>query len=133
MALTEVLTGGIADDAIGNTKLALDADYAFTGTIRGKGSIAHTIGDVDGDGDPVSVSINISSVSNGAAGINTINLSTNMASTKEPCLGTCHHDSYNRNTDIQNHASAVPVYSVRNDNGAPTDTDFSICFFGDLA
>ena len=37
MALTKVLTGGIADDAIGNTKLALDADYAFTGTITGAG------------------------------------------------------------------------------------------------
>jgi len=37
MALTKVLTGGIADDAIGNTKLALDADYAFTGTISGAG------------------------------------------------------------------------------------------------
>ena len=37
MALTKVLTGGIADDAIGNTKLALDADYAFTGTVSGAG------------------------------------------------------------------------------------------------
>ena len=133
MALTKIRTGGITADAVDNTILKLDDNFAFTGTIRGVGSIAHTIGDVDGDGDPVSVSINISSVSNGAAGINTINLSANMSSTKEPCLGTCHHDSYNRNTDIQNHASAVPVYSVRNDNGAPTDTDFSICFFGDLA
>jgi hypothetical protein len=39
MALTKVLTGGIADDAIGNTKLALDADYAFTGTVSGAGKI----------------------------------------------------------------------------------------------
>tara|TARA_R100001377_G_scaffold64161_1_gene39738 strand:- start:29 stop:517 length:489 start_codon:yes stop_codon:yes gene_type:complete len=37
MALTKVLTGGIADDAIGNTKLALDANYAFTGTVTGAG------------------------------------------------------------------------------------------------
>ena len=37
MALTKVLTDGIADDAIGNTKLALDANYAFTGTVTGAG------------------------------------------------------------------------------------------------
>ena len=35
MSKTTIPTGGIADDAIGNTKLALDANYAFTGTITG--------------------------------------------------------------------------------------------------
>tara|TARA_B110000261_G_scaffold150853_1_gene178744 strand:+ start:9603 stop:10259 length:657 start_codon:yes stop_codon:yes gene_type:complete len=35
MSKTTISTGGIADDAIGNTKLALDADYAFTGSISG--------------------------------------------------------------------------------------------------
>jgi hypothetical protein len=43
MALTKVLTGGIADDAIGNTKLALDADYAFTGTVSGAGKLKNIV------------------------------------------------------------------------------------------
>tara|TARA_R100000544_G_C2176071_1_gene34590 strand:+ start:38 stop:553 length:516 start_codon:yes stop_codon:yes gene_type:complete len=47
MALTKVLTGGIADNAITaskipanavtNSELKLDADYAFTGTVTGAG------------------------------------------------------------------------------------------------
>lgn len=37
MALTKILEGGIADDAVGNTKLDLSEDYTFTGTIVGAG------------------------------------------------------------------------------------------------
>ena len=35
MALTKILTGGIADDAVGNTKLDLSEDYTFTGAVSG--------------------------------------------------------------------------------------------------
>ena len=35
MALSTIGTNGIADDAVGNTKLDLTANYAFTGTITG--------------------------------------------------------------------------------------------------
>lgn len=35
MSKTTIPTGGIADDAVGNTKLDLTANYAFTGTITG--------------------------------------------------------------------------------------------------
>ena len=35
MALTKVLTGGIALDAVDNTILKLDDDYALTGTVSG--------------------------------------------------------------------------------------------------
>ena len=35
MALTKVLEGGIADDAVGNAKLDLTESYAFTGDITG--------------------------------------------------------------------------------------------------
>ena len=35
MALTKVLEGGIADDAVGNTKLDLSEDYTFTGAVSG--------------------------------------------------------------------------------------------------
>ena len=35
MSKTQIATNGIADDAVGNTKLDLTANYAFTGTITG--------------------------------------------------------------------------------------------------
>jgi|TARA_R100000084_G_scaffold107808_1_gene68833 hypothetical protein len=35
MSKTQIPTGGIADDAVGNTKLDLTANYAFTGTVTG--------------------------------------------------------------------------------------------------
>ena len=35
MAVTTIPTAGIADDAVGNTKLDLTANYAFTGTVTG--------------------------------------------------------------------------------------------------
>tara|TARA_R100000005_G_C4949831_1_gene170810 strand:- start:511 stop:1017 length:507 start_codon:yes stop_codon:yes gene_type:complete len=37
MALTKVNTGGIAADAVDNTILKLDDNYAFTGTVTGAG------------------------------------------------------------------------------------------------
>ena len=42
MALTKILEGGIADDAVGNTKLDLAANYAFTGTVTGAGMTTPT-------------------------------------------------------------------------------------------
>ena len=39
MALTKVLTGGIALDAVDNTILKLDDDYALTGTVSGAGGL----------------------------------------------------------------------------------------------
>tara|TARA_Y100000114_G_scaffold29831_1_gene25539 strand:+ start:43 stop:600 length:558 start_codon:yes stop_codon:yes gene_type:complete len=39
MALTKILEGGIADDAVGNTKLDLSENYAFTGTVTGAGGV----------------------------------------------------------------------------------------------
>ena len=39
MALTKVLTGGIALDAVDNTILKLDDDYALTGAVTGAGSL----------------------------------------------------------------------------------------------
>ena len=38
MSKTQIPTNGIADDAVGNTKLDLTANYAFTGTITGVSS-----------------------------------------------------------------------------------------------
>ena len=38
MSKTQIPTNGIADDAVGNTKLDLTANYDFTGTITGVAS-----------------------------------------------------------------------------------------------
>ena len=43
MALTKVLTGGLALDAVDNTILKLDDDYALTGTVTGAGGILQVV------------------------------------------------------------------------------------------
>ena len=43
MALTKVLTGGLALDAVDNTILKLDDDYALTGTISGAGKVLQVV------------------------------------------------------------------------------------------
>jgi hypothetical protein len=43
MALTKVLTGGLALDAVDNTILKLDDDYALTGTVTGAGTIVQVV------------------------------------------------------------------------------------------
>ena len=43
MALTKVLTGGLALDAVDNTILKLDDDYALTGAISGAGKVGQVI------------------------------------------------------------------------------------------
>jgi len=56
MSKTQIPTNGIADDAVGNTKLDLTANYAFTGTVTGTPSdfvklitttISSNVGSVD--------------------------------------------------------------------------------------
>ena len=39
MTVTTIPTAGIADDPVGNTKLDLTANYAFTGTVTGAGKV----------------------------------------------------------------------------------------------
>ncbi len=43
MALTQVLTGGIKADAVDNTILKLDDNFAFTGTVSGAGDTSHFV------------------------------------------------------------------------------------------
>ena len=43
MALTQVLTGGIKADAVDNTILKLDDNFAFTGTITGAGKVLQVV------------------------------------------------------------------------------------------
>jgi hypothetical protein len=109
MALTKVLTGGIADDAIGNTKLALDANYAFTGTVTGagvstatstlpsEGGAATTIvvqglckawGGTDGGGTPaIQDSLNFASVADNGTGDTSFTFTTAMANADYAGLG----------------------------------------------
>ena len=44
MTVTTIPTAGIADDAVGNTKLDLSANYAFTGSVTGAGKILQVVG-----------------------------------------------------------------------------------------
>ena len=39
MAIDKIITSSIADDAVGNTKLDLSENYAFTGTVTGAGKV----------------------------------------------------------------------------------------------
>ena len=71
MSKTTIPTNGIADDAVGNTKLDLTANYAFTGTITGTPGI--TIGDqwrVNSDftGDNAPISSNWEQIDTGGQG-----------------------------------------------------------------
>ena len=43
MALTKVLTGGLAADSVDNTILKLDDDYALTGAVTGAGTIVQVV------------------------------------------------------------------------------------------
>ena len=43
MALTKVLTGGLAADSVDNTILKLDDDYALTGTVSGAGVVLQVV------------------------------------------------------------------------------------------
>jgi hypothetical protein len=43
MALTKVNTGGLALDAVDNTILKLDDDYALTGAVTGAGNVVQTV------------------------------------------------------------------------------------------
>ena len=47
-----ISTAKIADDAVGNTKLDLSADYAFTGTVTGAGGLVSAT-EVDASGTQV--------------------------------------------------------------------------------
>jgi len=43
MALTQVRTGGLTTDAVDNTILKLDDDYALTGTVTGAGAVVQVV------------------------------------------------------------------------------------------
>jgi hypothetical protein len=166
MALTKVLTGGIADDAIGNTKLALDEDYAFTGTISGAGlaSPFPTGTAVTSEGGAVTTniaqglakawvnfngngtiaardSLNVSGLTDRAAGKYTITFSAAMADTNYNCpIGATEGgvNSFNRAGGASSDATTFSYLNTWAVDGTGTpvvaDTGFvSTTFHGDLA
>ena len=160
MALTKVLTGGIADDAIGNTKLALDANYAFTGTVTGagvstatstlpsEGGAATTIVvqglckawiHLTGTGTPAAVdSFNVASVTDTATGRYTINITNDFASGNYTCAGMVGNDgtTTSERSIVIDATPAAGAFALRNLSGATTtqdDTNVLLNFHGDLA
>ena len=124
--VVNALEGKTTTDAITITNGAVS-------TIELNTHLPHAIGDLQSDGTTNQRSLNCSSITDGATGYNTVNLTTAMATTTEPVMGCPHHASYNRGIDISNHASAPVITGTRQDNGTLTDVDHSFMFFGDLA
>ena len=124
--VVNALQGKTTTDAITITNGAVS-------TIELNTHVPHSMGDLQSDGTVNQKSLNVSSITDGSAGYNTVNLSTAMATTTEPVMGCPHHDSYNRGVDINKHASAPVITTTRQDTGGLTDVDHSFVFFGDLA
>ena len=85
MAVTTIPTAGIADDAVGNTKLDLTANYAFTGTVTGAVNSKTTCKAFvrfNGTGTvAITSSFNVSSITDHATGDYTINFSSAFGDT----------------------------------------------------
>ena len=79
MTVTTIPTAGIADDAVGNTKLDLSANYAFTGTVTGAGGgkVLQVVSTTKTD----SFSANAGGGSGGAGFIDVTGLSVNITPT----------------------------------------------------
>ena len=118
---------------VNTTTDAITITNGAVSTIEINTHVPHSMGDLQSDGTVNQKSLNVSSITDGSAGYNTVNLSTAMATTTEPVMGCPHHASYNRGIDISNHASAPVITGTRQDNGTLTDFDHSFMFFGDLA
>jgi len=80
MTVTTIPTAGIADDAVGNTKLDLTANYAFTGTVTGavdSKTTCKAFVRFNGTGTvAITSSFNVSSITDHATGDYTINFSS---------------------------------------------------------
>ena len=82
-------------------------------------------------------SLNVSSVEDGAAGVNAVNTTNAFsAALAAVALGTIHDGSYNRGINIDNTGtSGFVTRAFQSSSGALTDTDSdtSVAIFGDLA
>ena len=150
MALTKVLTGGIADDAIGNTKLALDADYAFTGTVTGADmALLHTstvtsnVGEVQIDGHFTSAFKNYKIIgSNVHTDTDNVNMNLKFMSGGSVITGSVHRSCYYK---IESNSASIAIVVEQTDtefakvlgqqvgNATGEDTNFEITLYDPLA
>jgi hypothetical protein len=103
-----------------------------------KQSAAKVTGNLQGDGSSNStVSLNISSVTDGSAGLNTVAVTNAFTAALAVAALIANHDSsYNRTHTVDDtSASSFITRSVTASGGTLTDTNpaHSIAFFGDLA
>ena len=82
-----ISTAKIADDAVGNTKLDLTANYAFTGTITGAGTILQVVHD-----DELSANVTTNSTSYSDSGLS---VSITPSSSSNKILILCSHTTLN--------------------------------------
>ena len=100
-----ITTAKIADDAVGNTKLDLTANYAFTGTITGAGKILQVVHD-----DELSANVTTNSTSYSDTGLS---VSITPSSTSSRILLLC-----NANIQSENQAGGLIFLKfVRNIGG----------------
>ena len=161
MALTKVLTGGIALDAVDNTILKLDDDYALTGTVTGAGvstatstlpseggaattvvaqGLAKAWINFEGDGTiAISDSFNVTSITDRGTGLYTITIANDMSNALYSITGNGVHDadtyvawcSVSHDTGMT--AGAAPVDWLGS-NDTPRDIELAMTtIHGDLA
>ncbi len=157
MALTKVLTGGINADAVDNTILKLDDNFAFTGTISGAG-LSDTNASVSSltkqwinykgtDTNAVNDSMNCSSVTDSSAGNYRPVFSNNMDNGTYALSGVSDGRGSGDTPDdgtfvigtsstysITPSSSTYGVLCCQNSNGSRVDLDnVHMCINGDLA
>ena len=121
----------VADTLEHSTAGSVDTQYVVNGS-------AKVLGNLQGDGSSNSdISLNISSVTDGSAGLNTVAVTNAFTAALAVSALIANHDSsYNRcHTVDDTSASSFITRSVTASGGTLTDTNpaHSIAFFGDLA
>ncbi len=126
------MAGTIAADTLTHsTAGSIATNYVVEGS-------AKVLGNLQGDGSSnTAVSLNISSVTDGSAGLNTVAVSNAFTAALAVSALIANHDSsYNRTHTVDDtSASSFVTRSVTASGGTLTDTNpaHSIAFFGDLA
>ena len=126
------MAGTIAADTLTHSSAgSIATNYVVEGS-------AKVLGNLQGDGSSnTAVSLNISSVTDGSAGLNTVAVSNAFTAALAVSALIANHDSsYNRTHTVDDtSASSFVTRSVTASGGTLTDTNpaHSIAFFGDLA
>ena len=161
MALTKIRTGGITADAVDNTILKLDDDFALTGTVTGAGvstatstlpseggaattvvaqGLAKAWINFEGDGTiAISDSFNVTSITDRGSGLYTITIANDMSNALYSITGNGVHDTSSYVAwcavahDTGMTAGAAPVDWLGS-NDTPRDIELAMTtIHGDLA